>query len=269
MALEFSPTVVDLSVVIDELLPCSWPGLPPYSARPTIGVDPPDPFVISRSLTLEEHLGTHADGPNHIALDDAGRRLEGTMDSVPLATLVGRPRIVDARSVRGSRDGESPWIREELVRGHEAATSPIVPGDVVLFWTGWADEYYRTSPAGQYYVEAPVAGRSPGWPVPHVDTLRYVAAAGVRVVGVDAPSLGAVHDALATHRVAALSGITPIENLANLGQVLDRQGLFIFLPLSVRNGTGAPGRAVILLDGGEANLPSSGLDPNHMEREQL
>jgi kynurenine formamidase len=207
---------------------------------------------------VEEHLGTHADAPSHVAIDEEGGRPVETIDTVPLEHFVGRPRIIDARLVRGDTNGESPWIRADILSDHEAKTSPIESGDVVLFWTGWTDEFYQRLPAGASYVEEPVAIRAPGWPAPHAETLRYLAERKVRLVGVDAPSLGALHDPLSPHRAALLGGITPIENLANLGRVSDGVGLFVFLPLSVLRGTGAPGRAVVLLH-------ASAMPPDHAD----
>ena len=158
--------IIDLSVRLDARLPCSWPGLPPFAAHPTLGTDPPDPLFFSRSLTVEEHFGTHADAPNHMALDDTGRRPERTLDSVPLLNFAGRPRVIDVRSIRGSVAGESPWISATVLLAYEAATCTIESDDVVLFWTGWSDEFYTPFPDGRRYVSEPLSGVVSGWPAP-------------------------------------------------------------------------------------------------------
>lgn len=238
--------VLDLSVALDPALPCSWPGLPPFAARPTLGTDPPDPLFVSRSLTVEEHSGTHADAPVHMALDETGRRL-GALDTVPLRDLTGRPRVIDARSVRGDVPGESPWVTPEVLLAYEASTEAIRPGDVVLFWTGWSDEFYAPGPGGQRYMDGPINAATPGWPAPSASCLELLADRGVKVVGVDTPSLGAVHDPVGPHRAAFLGRITPLENLTNLGAVRDAAGLFVFLPISAHGATGGPGRATVLV----------------------
>jgi len=238
------PVLIDLSVPIGEEFPCSWPGLPKFAARQTIGAEPPDEYFISRSLTLEEHMGTHVDALNHATIDDSGTRL-AAIDALPLERFCGRPRVVDVRNVRGDVKGQSPWILPDAITVHEARTEPIRPGDVVLFWSGWSDEFYQALPSGDLYVDAPASGRAPGWPALHPSSLGYLGEHGVCTIGLDTPSLGATNEALSPHRAAFLAGITPVENLTNIGQVSDGTGLFVFLPLAVRRGTGAPGRAVV------------------------
>jgi arylformamidase len=245
--------VVDLSVPVGEEYPCNWPGLTPFAARKTLGAEIPDEYFISRSLTMEEHLGTHVDALSHATVDDDGTRLT-SIDTLPLARFCGRPRVVDSRAIRGHTNGESPWILPPLVTAHEARTEPLKAGDVVLFWTGWSDEFYHGTPERDLYVEGPLGGRAPGWPAPHADTLHYLAERHVLTVGVDTPSLGATHDPLSPHRAAFSTGITPVENLTNLADVTDGVGLFIFLPLAILRATGAPGRAVVVLQPAEPVL---------------
>lgn len=243
--------MVDLSVPLGQDFPCSWPGLPRFAARPTLGTDPPDPLFVSRSLTIEEHFGSHADAAIHMALDETGRR-GGSLDTVPLSHLAGRPRVLDVRSIRGHVPGQSPWVTPEVLQAYEASTEPIKSGDVPLFWTGWTDEFYVPGPRGHRYMDEPLSADSPGWPTPSPECLEILVDRGVKAVGVDTPSLGAVHDSVSPHRVAFEGGITPLENLTNLGAVLDRVGLFVFLPLSVHGATGGPGRAVVFIFEGSA-----------------
>jgi arylformamidase len=238
--------LVDLSVPVGEEYPCSWPGLTPFAARQTLGADIPDEYFISRSLTMEEHLGTHVDALSHATADDNGTRLT-SLDTLPLARFCGRPRVIDSRAIRGHINGESPWILPALVTAHEARTEPLKSGDVALFWTGWSDEFYHGTPQREHYVDWPLSGRSPGWPALHADTLHYLAERHILTVGVDTPSLGATHDPLSPHRAAFSTDITPVENLTNLADVTDGMGLFIFLPLAMLRATGAPGRAVVVL----------------------
>jgi kynurenine formamidase len=235
--------IIDLSVPIAPDLPCGWPGLPPFHAVHTLDLEPDN--VFSRSLTVEEHLGTHADAPNHIADEHGGAPASTTIDEVPLERFVGPALVLDVRHVRGGDAGVSPWIEPREVEELERAQPGALVGTVLLVRTGWSDEYYRPSPAGNAYVLDAVEGRAPGWPALHPYTITRAVDLGVTTIGVDAPSLGAAHDPLPPHRAALTRGIGVVENLRNLGQV-PTGSTFVFLPLYVVGGSGAPGRAVAL-----------------------
>src|SRR5579885_3141303 len=101
-------TIVDLSIPLAPNLPCWWPGLEPFSASPTFRLETEN--VLSRNLRIEEHSGTHMDAPCHIGDNQRQPISLLTADAVPLATLMGRARVVDARDVRSTENGVSPWI---------------------------------------------------------------------------------------------------------------------------------------------------------------
>jgi isatin hydrolase len=67
-------------------------------------------------------------------------------------------------------------------------------------------------------------------------------------LGVDTPSVGAAEDARPAHVAGLAHGVVFVEGLANLSELPVRGGLFAFLPLAIRGGSGAPGRAVCLVE---------------------
>lgn len=233
--------IIDLSVALAADLPCNWPGLPPFAATETMRLVDDD--VYSRSLVMEEHCGTHADAPNHIANADGVAVGDASIDLLALDSFYGRARVADLRGVRGTRPGESPWITPDMVTA--TLPSPLQPGDALLVRTGWSDERYLPGAGGKHYVAAPLAGREPAWPALQPGTIAAVHDLGVRLIGVDTPSLGAAHDPLPPHRAALGRRVAVVENLTRLGDV-PADAMFLFLPLKIASGSGAPGRAIAL-----------------------
>lgn len=238
--------IVDLSLHLAGDLPCSWPGLPPFEA--TVTLDLAADAVFSRSLRIEEHCGTHADAPCHIADADGAPVGLLTLDRVPLEHLAGPARVIDCRETVPAEPGISPWLDASIVHDYEARTGSLRAGDAVLLWTGWSDATYRPLPEGRAYCAAPLAGETAGWPAPTVELVDLLGTRGVRVFGLDTPSLGAAHDPFPAHRAALGRGITPVEGLTGIGRVT-AGALFCFLPLPIRDASGSPGRAVAFLEG--------------------
>jgi kynurenine formamidase len=84
----------------------------------------------------------------------------------------------------------------------------------------------------------------------------------VRCDGTDAPSMGSSHDGAPVHVAALSRGAVFVEALSGLDQLPARGAYFLFAPLNVARGTGAPGRAM-------AWLPPAPPDPgshNHGSR---
>lgn len=237
--------VIDLSVALSSELPCWWPGLEPFSATPTLSLEQVN--VFSRNLHLEEHAGTHMDARCHVG-DSQHRAYASPADDVPLDRLIGPARVLDVRHLRSERPGVSPEVDLRALERLERDEDPLAPGDILLIWTGWSDERYVPWPAGDAYCQGPIDRRMPAWPAPTPSFVEALADREVRVLGVDTPTMGALPDPIPTHEAAFRRGVTPIENLINIGQVFGRTATFIFLPLSIKGSSGSPGRAVALLE---------------------
>ena|SRR5439155_4628045 len=72
----------------------------------------------------------------------------------------------------------------------------------------------------------------------------YLASRGIRVVGIDGPSIGPFQSGAETHRVLLAAGIWIIEGL-ELSRVPSGRCDLICLPLRIVGGDGAPARAII------------------------
>jgi kynurenine formamidase len=253
---------VDLSLPLGEELPCNWPGNMPFQHKvfdwfaPATDLGGP---VRSRGVfhtrwfMAAEHTGTHADAPTHwvpppgSGLPDAGPAGEISVDRVPLGQLIGPAVVVDVRTAAPAGEpGLSPRIGPDVLEAFEARHGPIAAGEIVLLRTGW-DERYVEGAAGSRYMADPLAGREPGWPAPTPEAISLLRSRGVRCLGVDTPSVGAVDDEYSGHIAGLAHGMVYVEGLARLGELPVRGATFLFLPLPLRRGSGAPGRAVALL----------------------
>jgi kynurenine formamidase len=245
--------LVDLSLPLAEDLPCSWPGNIPYLHKPftyyTAGFH-------TRWLMFAEHTGTHFDAPSHwvppseSGLPGAGPAGEISTDDVPLEQLIGPAVVIDVtKSVPEAAPGHSPAIEVAVLEAFEADHGRIEPGDVVILRTDW-DQRYVAGDEGRRYVADVVAGSEPGWPAPTADAVSLLVERGVRCLATDTPSVGAVEDGLSAHVAGLAHGLVYVEGLTGLAELPVRGGIFVFLPLPVRDGTGAPGRAICLLEEG-------------------
>jgi kynurenine formamidase len=276
--------VVDLSLTLAEELPCSFPGHVPFQhkvfnwfgARP----DPVAPVTDAlgpyhtRWLMLDEHTGTHFDAPAH-AIPPPGSGLPGadaagavTSEQVPPELSLGPCVVLDARpdvaadaaraapgarpaaraDVAPAAPGASPWIGVEALERFEAEHGPLAAGEIVLLRTGW-DAHYVAGPAGDAYVRACAGGAptAPAWPAPTPELITALADRGVRCLGTDGVSIGAAHDPGPGHRTGLLRRMVYVECLTGLAALPARGAWFAFLPLKVRGGSGAPGRAIAIV----------------------
>jgi arylformamidase len=162
-------------------------------------------------LRLSLHTGTHADAPYHY--NDAGLRI----DEVPVDTYVGPARVVDIRG--------HATITTALLAAHDFSATPRV-----LFksdtWTNPA-EFPRE------------------WPLMVPDVPAWLAARGVKLVGLDVPSVDHIKSSdLPIHHACDAANLAIIENL-DLRAVTPGVYELIALPLRIKGADGSPLRAVL------------------------
>ena len=167
-------------------------------------------------VTTSWHVGTHADAPLHVALGGA------PSESLPLAAFDGPATVIDAREVPTGMAITQEWLAEAL-RGHAKPQR-------LLVHTG------RTVAAGAF---------PDGWPALNREAAAWLAATGVTLLGVDAPSvdLRTATD-LAVHKALFSGGAWVLENL-DLRQVPPGRYHLRALPVLVTGADAAPVRAVL------------------------
>ena len=169
-------------------------------------------------------------------------------ESVPLERLIAPACVLDATDLAGAAEpGQSPIFGRDRVLRWEREHRPIERGDAVLLHTGWTDAHYRTGEAGHLYAQAVVDGEATAWAGLDVEAISLLVERGVGLFGTDTPSAGPIQEVVDVHRIGLGAGIVYVENLIGLHQVPATGAWFVFLPLKLVGGSGAPGRAVALV----------------------
>lgn len=257
--------IVDLTVLLAEDLPASWPTHMPfqrkvynwYDSRQAGQIQPVYGFrgpYHTAFLTLDEHCGTHIDAPNHfIPPPGSGLPLESevgliTGEKLDLGKMIGPAAVIDVTHLTGQGDnGVSPEILPEHVERWEAEHGRLHPEDIVLFRSDW-DERYLPFPAGNAYVfDSFILKQGPGWPYPGIPCLQLLLDRGVTTVGLDGVSVGAAHLGVPPHQFGLGHGMMYLELLANLRLLPPRGAFFVFLPLKIAGASACPGRAIGLV----------------------
>lgn len=268
-ALAGGAEIVDLSLTVAEDLPGSWPTHVPFQQKVFnwFADRPADLMPVSgrggpyhtRWMVIDDHTGTHFDAPNHFipppdsGLPNAAQAGLVANEQVDIGQFVGAAAVIDATGLFGSAGpGRSALVSADAIAAWEADHGRLGDGDVVLIRTDW-DRHYRPGPDGAGYAhDVVVAKTAEGWPAPDVSAIELLIARGVRCVGIDAPSIGAVHDPVPVHVLGLGSGMVYIEGLASLAELPAAGAIFLFLPVKVRGATGGPGRAIALRPEGGA-----------------
>jgi arylformamidase len=203
-------SLIDISVMVSASTP-EWPGDTPYSCRWTWEMARGDSVNVS-SIAGSPHVGTHADAPFHV---DAGW---ATADALPLDSFTGPATVVDVSRLEGPLTFQSLGL-----------AGGVAGGRLLL----------RT---GQSIAAGPFPDR---WPWLNEDAVRDLLGAGLRLLGVDAPSVDARDSkSLAVHRALFEGGACVLENL-DLRNVPSGDYHLTALPLRLAGLDAAPVRAVL------------------------
>ena len=207
------PRIIDLTMPLEN-------GLRGISIEParTIAEDGWN----ATTLHLYSHAGTHMDAPTHFAVGDR------TIDQIPLDKCMGPAWIVDLMGIEP---------RAVISVGDlGVAAQHLRPGDGLLLRTGWSRRYREPA----YRDELPRVG---------LELARWCVEKGVRVLGVEPPSVADVNDIeelTAVHKVLLAGGVIIVESLVNLDQIREDKVTFMAFPLKVAGGDGAPVRALAI-----------------------
>jgi len=213
-----APTVIDLTHSITEGMP-SYPDDPIAKLIPSGEYERREPRITAISLC--SHTGTHMDAPSHLF---AGGR---TITDAPADYFIGKALVIDCR---GLKEGES--ISRELIKGYGER---LDEADFILLCTGW-DKKWGTE---EYF---------DGFPTLDTWGAAEITRAGIRIIGVDAPSVDSPRDTRLSRHSQILSdnNVFIIENLKNLDLIVGEVVQLIALPLKLSDIDGSPVRAVAI-----------------------
>lgn len=199
----------DISPAIAPGIPV-WPGDSEYSAETTWQIADGCPVKVSK-ITMSTHTGAHCDAPSHYDVDGK------SIDEVDLQTYIGACRVLHCIGV------------SQVEPHHIAAQLTGTPPRVLL----------RT------YQSAPVMRWDKDFPTVHPATIDLLAQHGVRLVGIDSPSLDPqesktldCHLTVKKHQMAILEGIV-------LDEIAQGDYELIALPLKLAGLDASPVRAIL------------------------
>jgi kynurenine formamidase len=193
--------------------------------------DEPGYYSAMTVVTILNHLGSHHDAPRH--LSRSGR----SSDQVPLDRFYGRARIFDFR----------PKGRNEPLLPADFMTESIKPDEIVIAYVGYTP---------------PVDSDSlPTYPYLSGEAARYLASLKIKAFATDMPGLMSIVNSASAYETASEEGnaypehtalleedIVVIEGLANLEDIVGlRDVIFVGFPIKLKDGNGAPLRAVALI----------------------
>lgn len=211
--------IIDISQTLSARTPV-WPGDPEVEvvslrdATPEQEASADPPSFVSR-LTLSTHAGTHVDPPAHFIPGAP------TVDAMSLDTLIGPAWVAHVA-------GPGPVSAAQL----EAAGIPAGTTRLLL----------RTDNS-----ERDHSAFDPHFVAIGLDAAHWLLAQGVRLVGIDGPSIEPFRNPPGhrVHRALLPAGVILLEGL-RLAAVAAGAYELVCLPLSIAQGDGAPARAVLV-----------------------
>jgi arylformamidase len=182
------------------------------------------------TVHLYSHCGTHMDAPIHFGI------VGPTIDQIPLDRCMGPAWVVDPNC----GVGQAPLYDRALIRVADLGpmADKVQEGDGLLLRTGWSRRAHEPA----YRDRLPRVS---------LELAQWCVAKGVRMLGVEPPSVADVNDReelTAVHKVLLEAGVIIVEGLANLDQIRCEKVTFMAFPLKVAGGDGAPVRAFALED---------------------
>lgn len=192
--------------------------------------------VLSKTLSMPEHLGTHIDAPNHFAPN------QPSVDQLTPDQLNGPGVVLDVRPLVEADDDYELTTGE--IERWERRHGPIPDRAIVLLLTGWGRHF------GNYsrYKNQDVRGQLhfPGF---SPDAARFlVEKRRVRGIGIDTLSIDrGISQDFRTHKIVNGAGRYGLENVARLEQLPPR-GFHVFVaPLKIETGSGGAARITAVL----------------------
>jgi arylformamidase len=189
-----------------------WPGDTPFSFEQLLFIER-GASVNLTTLTISAHTGTHVDAPWHF--DQSGSH----PNSLPLDSYVGKAHVVSIPRQQGG----------------------IIPSD----FAGKHLEGLERLLIHSWMSDLPDSEWNPNFPYPTVELADWLAGKGVRLLGLDSPSVDRWDDPeIPTHHRLHQHGILNLENVTLRG-VPDGVYELIALPLKLDRVCGSPVRAIL------------------------
>lgn len=188
-----------------------WPGDPAVAIRQSMDIAAGDSCNLTH-IAMSAHTGTHIDAPRHFIANGV------SISAWTPAGTCGPCRVIEI---------------DDPVAIRASALAPHSPraGERILFKTQNSHRTPEGFDENFIYIAE--------------DAAQLLAAARVRVVGIDAPSIGGLtQDLVETHVAILCAGIWVIEEL-DLSAIAPGDYELCCLPLKLQGADGAPARALL------------------------
>ncbi len=230
--------LVDLSYSFDDKT-IYWPNAEGFRHRKDAwAVGAGGYWYAAGEFTSAEHGGTHIDSPIHFA---EGKQ---TLDQIPVSKLIAPVVVIDV-AAKAAQDRDYQATRADI-EAFEQQHSPIAPGTIVVFRTGWGKFW----PDRKQYLGSDVKGDTANLHFPGIarDAAELLVQRNIAGVGIDTASMdhGPSTDFI-VHQVLTKANIYGIENIAQAEKLPATGATLIALPMKIAAGTGGPARVVALL----------------------
>ena len=210
--------IIDISVRIAPSMPV-FPGDPQVTIRTVADIDT-DGCSVSE-ITLGSHTGTHVDAPSHILKNGT------TVDRLCLEELIGNALVLDLSSNVSnitSDDLDRAYSRDDRDDG---CSILLIKTSNSRIW----NERTEFDPENMICLDE--------------SAVDWVVHRSFTTVGVDGFSVE--ESDLSIHRILFENDMNIVECL-DLGEAEEGSYYFICLPLKLKDGNGAPARAIIVTD---------------------
>jgi kynurenine formamidase len=189
-----------------------------------------------------EHTGTHLDAPNHWVTG----RDKGDVADIPMSHLI-RPVVVLDFSRECAEDPDF-LLEVDHIRAWESEHGPLPDGGWMIYRTGWD----ARSESQERFINADETG--PHTPGMSIACARWVAeeapvvGVGVETVGTDAGAAHSFDPPFPCHSSLMGSGKYGLTQLQNVALLPTTGAVLMVGPLPIVTGSGAPARAVALVE---------------------
>ncbi len=176
----------------------------------------------AKTLQLYSHCGTHVDAPVHFEVN------KKTIDVLPPERFFTTCHIIHLEGIKPKMEikiSDLGIIKESIKKG-----------EGLIFRTGWS----RFVKESKYRDELPGISR---------ELALWCVENGVSLVGVEPPSVADVNNLeklTEIHRILLGGGIVIVEGLTNMDKITKSKVKLVAMPLKIKDGDGAPCRAVVI-----------------------
>lgn len=200
----------DISPEISEST-AVFPGDKPFRRTVALDFTAGDNLVLS-GIETTVHIGAHTDAPNHYHRDGVG------IGARPLDTYFGHCQVITVELPRGRRIAPADFARHRITAPRVLFRTRSFPNP-----DKWNGDFNALS----------------------AETVELLARGGVRLIGIDTPSIDLADDKeLESHQAIFRNDMAILEGIV-LEHVPDGEYTLVALPLRIKGADASPVRAIL------------------------